>query len=143
MGKRRRGREYALQLLFQLDLSGGNPEDLFEDFWDGLNPSTEVLEYAESLVKGTWSQVEFLDTEISGAAQHWRIERMAAVDRNVLRLASWELIFELDTPPAVVLDEAIEVAKKYGSEDSGSFINGILDTIRKRAEKGDLPGKQE
>jgi len=130
-----------LQLLFQMDLSGGKPEDLFEDFWSGLNPSDEVREFAELLVKGTWSKVDFLDAEISRAAENWRIERMAAVDRNVLRLAGWELIFDLDTPPAVILDEAIEVARKYGSEDSGSFINGILDTILKRMEKGDLPGK--
>jgi len=109
---------------------------LFEDFWDGLNPSAEVREFAESLVTGTWNRLEILDREIAAAAEHWRLERMAAVDRNVLRLAAWEMLFHPDTPPAVILDEAIEVAKKYGSEDSGKFINGVLDTIRKKMEEG-------
>jgi N utilization substance protein B len=132
LGQRRRGREYALQLLFQIDLSGGSPADLFEDFWRGIPASVTVREFAEKLVLGTWERAELLDEEIGKSAEHWRLERMAAVDRNVLRMAAWELLFDRETPPPVIIDEAIEIARKYGGEGSGSFINGILDGIHKR-----------
>lgn len=125
-------------MLFQMDLSGGPPDGVFPDFWRDQEVSDDVQEFAERLVRGAWSQRDRLDTAIAEAAQRWRLERMAAVDRNVLRLAAYELLFETDTPAAVIIDEAIEIAKKYGSEDSGRFANGILDGIRKRAERGEL-----
>jgi len=132
LGQRRRAREYALQMLFQIDLSGGTPDEIFEDFWSPMEVTPEVREFAERLVRGTIDDVESLDTAIAAATEHWRIERMATVDRNVLRLATYELMREPDVPAAVVIDEAIEIAKKYGSEDSGKFINGVLDSIRRR-----------
>ncbi|MBD3866748.1 MAG: transcription antitermination factor NusB [Acidobacteria bacterium] len=136
MGQRRRGREYALQLLFQMDLSGGSPEDQFQDFWEGLEVPGSVREFAEKLVRGTWNESDSLDEEIGRAAVNWRMDRMATVDRNVLRMATWEMLFDRDTPAAVIIDEAIEIARKFGSEDSGGFINGILDSIKDRK----LPG---
>ncbi len=136
MGQRRRGREYALQLLFQMDLSGGSPEDLFPDFWEGLEVPRSVREFAEKLVSGTRDESDRLDEEIGRAAENWRLDRMATVDRNVLRMAAWEMIFDRETPPAVIIDEAIEIARKFGSEDSGAFINGILDSIKNRMLRG-------
>ena len=138
MGQRRRGREYALQLLFQMDLSGGSPEDLFPDFWEGLEVPGSVRVFAERLVLGTWNESDRLDEEIGQSAVNWRMERMATVDRNVLRLATWEMLFDRETPSAVIIDVAIEIARKFGSEDSGSFINGILDSIKNRVLRGDV-----
>ena len=136
MGQRRRGREYALQLLFQMDLSGGSPEDSFPDFWEGLEVPGAVREFAEKLVSGTWDQSDRLDEEIGRAAENWRMDRMATVDRNVLRMSAWEMLFDRETPPAVIIDEAIEIARKFGSEDTGAFINGILDSIKNRMLRG-------
>lgn len=134
MGQRRRAREYALQLLFQIDLSGGPPEAVFEDFWSGQKAGEEVRAFAERLVRGVWREREALDGVIASCAEHWRLDRMATVDRNVLRIAVFEMMFETDTPAAVAIDEAIEVAKRFGGEDSGKFINGVLDAIRRRGE---------
>ena len=111
MGRRRRGREYALQMLFQMDLSGDAPEAVFGEFWSGQpDAADEVRGFAEEL----------------------------AVDRNVLRLAAFELLHRPDTPAAVVIDEAIEVVRKYGSEQSARFVNGILDGLKRRVERGEL-----
>ena len=138
MGQRRRGREYALQLLFQMDLSGGSPEDLFPDFWEGLEVPGLVREFAERLVLGTWNESDRLDEEIGLAAVNWRLERMAAVDRNILRLAVYEILYQQEVPEIVVLDEAIELAKRFGSEDSSRFVNGLLDGfVRRQARTGD------
>ena len=133
MGQRRRAREYALQLLFQIDLTGSSPGEVFREFWINQETSTEVRSFSERLVNGVFARRVQLDRLIAGAAEHWRIERMAVVDRNVLRMAVYEMLHDPEIPDAVVIDEAIEVAKKYGSEESGSFINGILDSIRRRA----------
>ena len=135
MGQRRRAREYALQLLFQIDLSGGPPEEVFHDFWSGQKAGQEVREFAQRLVRGVWREREALDGVIASCAEHWRLDRMATVDRNVLRIAVYEMMFETDTPAAVAIDEAIEVAKKFGGEDSGKFINGVLDAIRRRGDE--------
>jgi N utilization substance protein B len=131
VGQRRRAREYALQLLFQIDLTGDPVDDVLERFWPSLEVEEGVRSFAERLVKGVLAEREAIDRQIVEAAEHWRIERMAVVDRNVLRLAVFELNARED-PPAVVIDEAIEVAKRFGSEESGGFVNGILDTIRAR-----------
>jgi N utilization substance protein B len=126
-------------MLFQMDLSGETPPGVFERFWDEQrNASPEVRAFAEELARGTWEVRERLDRAIRQSAENWRLERMAAVDRNVLRLAAFELLYRPDTPAAVAIDEAIEVVRKYGSEDSGRFINGILDGLRRRVERGQL-----
>ncbi len=138
MGHRRRSREYALQVLFEVDLAGAAVDDVLERLWSGRNPAGEVREFAERLVRGVLAEREAIDDRIGSAAEHWRLERMATVDRNVLRMAIHELLTG-DNPAPVVIDEAIEVAKRYGSEGSGSFINGILDEVRVRLEREQDP----
>ena len=132
-------------MLFQIDLIGGRPEAVFHEFWANRETEEQSREFAEQLVWGVHGKRREMDRVIIGSAEHWRIERMAVVDRNVLRMAVYEMITEAETPPAVIIDEAIEVAKKFGSEESGSFINGILDSVRKRIERGEVarPGVDE
>jgi len=126
-------------MLFQMDLSGDAPERVFDGFWEGQqNASTDVRAFAEELARGAWAVRAVLDAAIVQSAEHWRLERMAAVDRNVLRLAAFELLYRPDTPAAVAIDEAIEIVRKYGSEESGRFINGILDGLRRRMASGEL-----
>lgn len=138
MGQRRRAREYALQMLFQIDLTGSTPPGMFTDFWADQNAGEDVRLFAQKLVLGTHRLRGELDRIIEDSTEHWRLERMAAVDRNVLRMAGYEMLCHPDTPPVVVIDEAIEIAKKYGTEDSGGFINGILDAIRRQMERGEI-----
>lgn len=126
-------------MLFQLDVAGGDPADIYPHFWKEHEVETDVKTFASELVEGVVQEREALDRIIGGSAENWRIERMAVVDRNILRIAVFELARLPETPPAVVLDEAIEVGKKFGSENSGAFLNGILDAIRKRIERGEIP----
>jgi N utilization substance protein B len=126
-------------MLFQIDMAGGAPAEVYPHFWKEHEAELEVKEFAQGLVDGVMKEREALDRIIAGSVDHWRIERMAVVDRNILRVAVYEMAWLPDTPPVVVLDEAIEVGKKFGSEQSGSFINGILDAVRKRIERGDVP----
>jgi len=128
-------------MLFQLDLTGTRPDDVFTEFWNNRQAEDELRSFAERLVWGVHRARHALDRLISGSAEHWRVERMAIVDRNVLRMAVYEMVTERETPPAVIIDEGIEIAKKFGSEDSGSFINGILDSIRIRVERDEIVGK--
>jgi len=124
-------------MLFQIDLTGASPEDVFQDFW---KPGVEeaVRSFSEQLVLGVFERRSAMDRAIAQAAEHWRVERMAVVDRNVLRMAIYEMLHDTETPAAVAIDEAIEVAKKYGSAESGSFINGVLDAVRRRIEAGEI-----
>lgn len=132
MGHRRRSREFALQMLFQLDLTHCAPHEVFQNFWSQHPAEPELMAFAERLVQGVFAERAELDRLIQEAAEHWRVERMAVVDRNVLRSAIYELLHERDTPPAVVIDEAIEIAGRFGGAESGGFINGILDAVRRR-----------
>jgi N utilization substance protein B len=138
VGQRRRSRECALQLLFQLDLTGEKAEDVFASFWAEQPSAEEIQEFAERLVLGVAAHRRGLDRVLSGSSENWRIDRMAVVDRNVLRMAVYELFFEPDTPPAVVIDEAVEVAKRFGGDESGAFINGVLDAVRRAVERGEV-----
>jgi len=122
-------------MLFQIDMAGGDPGEVYPHFWHEHEAEAEVRAFAESLVEGVIRERAALDVIIAEAAENWRIERMAVVDRNILRMAVFELAKAPSTPAVVVLDEAIEVGKKYGSEQSGAFVNGILDAIRKRFER--------
>ena len=130
-------------MLFQLDLTGSSVEDVFGEFWKGQGAEDDVRAFAERLVHGVLDHRAFLDGVVTASAEHWRIERMAVVDRNVLRMGVYELVYESDTPPVVVIDEAIEVAKKFGSVESGSFINGVLDDVRRRTHSGELQQPRE
>jgi N utilization substance protein B len=127
-------------MLFQIDLTGSSPQEVFRQFWENRETGEEIRLFSEKLVLGVFDNRRRMDGLILGSTDNWRIERMAIVDRNVLRMAVFEMITDGDTPPVVIIDEAIEIAKKFGSEESGGFINGILDAIRLRVEQGELPG---
>lgn len=133
MGKRRRARECALQMLFQIDLIGVEPAEVYAQFWDEHDTEDDVRAFSQELVDGVCTTREQLDARITEIAEHWRIERMAVVDRNVLRMALYEMNRQPQTPIAVVIDEAIEVARRFGSEESAKFVNGVLDALRRDA----------
>ena len=129
MGYRRAAREAALKILFQFDFNPSDAEELIASFWRGHKASDRMRAFAEHLVWGVLEHRDEIDRLIGEAAENWRLERMSAVDRNVLRLATFEMLYLPDIPPQVSIDEAIELGKRFGSEDSGAFINGILDRI--------------
>lgn len=128
---RRKAREYALQLLFQWEGGRPDPESLLPGFWRGLKVDKETLRFAEDLFLGTVRSLPQIDPLIRAHAEHWKLGRMAAVDRNLLRLAVHEMQAHPETPLVVVIDEALEIARRFSSEESVEFINGILDAIRK------------
>lgn len=143
VGKRRKAREMALQMLYQQDLAGAESRDILASFDvetcgvegdEGTDPAElrQAFAYARELVEGTIEHRQRIDEHITSQAENWRLERMPAVDRNVLRLAVYELEFQPDVPKVVVLNEAIELAKRYGSEQSGRFVNGLLDALIER-----------
>jgi N utilization substance protein B len=135
MGMRRRARELVLQLLYQHEHTKADLEVMQRDFDEWIGAAPEVREFADFLLRGTLAHLEELDDELARQTANWRLERLAAVDRNILRLAMFELIHEPDIPPPVVIDEAIEIAKKFGAEESGRFVNGVLDGfVRRRRE---------
>ncbi|MCW7753226.1 transcription antitermination factor NusB [Desulfobotulus sp. H1] len=137
MGYRRRAREQALQLLFSMDLRGEFSEQVKNMFCRVLIPEDERILLFEALVEGVLEHREVLDRTIEQFSSNWRIPRMGRVDRNVLRMAVFEMLYMDDIPDKVSINEAIDLAKKFGTRDSGAFVNGILDSIRKdRESKG-------
>jgi N utilization substance protein B len=138
MDPRTLARECAVQILFQMELGRQAPEEAFALYWPSRDVPPDVRDMAERLARGTALDREDIDALIRSALEHWRLERMPVVDRNILRLAIFEFLHEATTPPIVVIDEAIDLAKKYGGEDSGHFVNGVLDALRKRIEEGAL-----
>jgi N utilization substance protein B len=142
MGLRRQARERAVQALYQLDsnetLASGHAAETLRIFWQSLEPSEpEVEELAAPLIAGVIAHLVELDRTVEEVSVNWRVARMATVDRNVLRLGAFELLHRPDVPPKVAINEAIDIATRYGSEESGSFINGILDKIAQRVGLGD------
>jgi N utilization substance protein B len=132
VGRRRKAREVALQFLYQLDLMGeDDPKPHAEEFWSRHPVDAGTRAFAEALVMGTKQNQAKIDGLIGQYAEHWDLPRMAVVDRNVLRLAIFELLWQPDVPPNVAINEAIEIAKKFGTQESSRFINGILDRIHK------------
>jgi N utilization substance protein B len=131
MGARSAGREAALQMLYALDVQvdESNADTLIADFWRETPGDPEGRDYADGLVRAVAADLERIDGLIRAASKHWRLERMARVDRNVLRLAVAELLTEPSVPRAVAIDEAVELAKRYGAEGSSVFVNGVLDRI--------------
>ncbi len=129
MGARTTAREAALQMLFAIDATGNDVDQAISDFWRELPGDAEGREYADQLVRGVREGSEKLDERIRAASQNWRLERMARIDRNALRLGTYELLTRTDVPRAVVLDEAVELAKRFGGEESSKFVNGVLDRI--------------
>jgi N utilization substance protein B len=130
MGKRREGREAAVQFLFQHDLNAGTQAELENDFWE-LRPSTKnVRDFSDALIKGVLANKAAIDERIQKYTANYELHRIAAVDRNILRVAIYEMLFCNDVPPVVSINEAIEIAKRYGAEESGRFVNGILDRVK-------------
>jgi transcription antitermination protein NusB len=132
MGSRRRGREIALQILYQLDVQEQlSDEQALALFWKHFveepDDGDEARSFAEQLVRGVREKLAEIDALLTKASKNWRLERMARVDRNLLRLALWELKWSADVPAKVAINEAIEIAKRYGTAESPAFVNGILD----------------
>ncbi|MBI3629508.1 MAG: transcription antitermination factor NusB [Candidatus Rokubacteria bacterium] len=136
MGKRRKSRELALQCLYELDLHGAPGLPRFEEFWKRYPADEEVRAFAEELVRGTREHQEKIDDLIKQFAENWSLDRMAVVDRNILREGIFELLWEPAVPPKVAINEALEVAKKFSTQESSRFINGILDRVRKELRPG-------
>jgi transcription antitermination protein NusB len=137
MGTRRKARECSLQMLFAADVANTKPNVLTKLFWEELGESEideATREFANNLAVGVLENIEKIDETIKVRAEHWRISRMAIVDRNVLRLAVYEFLFE-NTPNTVVINEALEIARRYSTFEATQFINGILDAIKNDVEK--------
>lgn len=131
MGRRTKARECALQMLYQWDLTREPMDFVAASFWRVRTTTDETKANAERLARGAQAHVAEIDEAITRTLTNWRFERIAAVDRNILRIAGYELMREPETPPAVVIDEAVEMAKRFGEADSPPFINGVLDAVRR------------
>ena len=141
---RHRAREVALQMLYQWEVGGAPPDEVVRTYWGAHAPDPPLTPraraFAEHLVRGTVGDLAAIDPLLSGAAAHWRLERMALVDRLILRLAVFELRHEPETPPAVVINEAIELARTFSGDEAVGFINGVLDGVRKALAAGAAQG---
>ncbi len=132
MRKRTKAREHALKILYAVDITGDDPEKCIEVFWkDNEEPNKEIIGFANAVVLGFHKNREMIDKVITAHTTNWQLKRMAFIDRNILRAATYELLFCEDVPPKVAINEAIDIAKKYGDKDSGKFVNGVLDKISK------------
>ncbi len=130
--KRTRARELCLQYLYQVDLLGDEILDDLDEFLRGEETDRDTRSYAREMILTTSKERAKIDGEIQAVAQNWEIHRMAVIDRNVLRLATYELLLRDDIPPKVAINEAIELGKRFSTSNSGSFINGILDKIKSK-----------
>ena len=135
MGQRRKARECALQILFQLEFNSGDPRALVKVYWEHQKASRAVREYGTWIVEQILAHGEDVDKAIQSASKNWRLVRMAVVDRNILRIAVAELLYEKTLVPAIVMNEAIEIAKRYSGEESAVFVNGVLDAVGRRLGK--------
>ncbi len=137
--KRRRGRDLALKMLYQFDMANSSKEETLnqaELFQTTSKSSPEILVFAKEICDIAISNIDEIDNYIKTNVENWNLDRISVIDRNILRLAIGELIFKPDTPPKVIINEAIELAKKYGDENSKSFINGVLDAIMYKIRPG-------
>ena len=130
MGARREGREAAVQFLYQRDLNAGANTETLEAFWELRPANSKVRAFGMDIAQGVLSHQADIDERIRQAASNYDLHRIAAVDRNILRIAIFEMLFCPDVPPVVSINEAIEIAKRFGSDESGRFVNGVLDRIR-------------
>lgn len=126
-------------MLFQIEASGVDAEKAITLFWRNFEADPEGRTYADEAVRGIADRLAEVDASITAASSNWRIERMTRVDRNLLRLGTWELMFRPDVPRAVVLDEAVELAKSYGTDESSAFVNGVLNQVGEKARQGEAP----
>jgi N utilization substance protein B len=136
MGTRRKARELALQMLFQADVAKQAPDEVRKSFWSERGQvEPEVRGFADDLFRIATDRADEIDKRIEAHAEHWRVERMAAVDRNILRAAVAEFLGFADTPKPVVINEALEIARKFSSPESVNFLNGVLDSVARELEK--------
>jgi N utilization substance protein B len=133
LGKRRKSREFTLQVLYQLDITKQEATKTLTQFQENYLPNGRRDGFVERLVLGVQEHRKEIDQLIKKYSEHWRLDRMTLIDRNILRMATFELLYCEEIPPKVTLNEAIDLGKRFGSEDSGSFINGILDRIQNEA----------
>jgi len=131
MASRRKSREYAMQMLYEWEVGKYTPAQVTSTFFLGKKVEPEVERFARDLFEGAVNRLDELDRLVRERAENWRLERLAAVDRNILRLALYELLHHPETPPAAVINEALEIARRFSGEDSVEFVNGVLDGIRK------------
>ena len=136
MGKRRVARELALKFLYQSEFNLDDLETQIEQFCERSGTQAEIIDFMRVLVEKVFAQVEEIDMLLKKFSDHWTLDRMSMVDRSILRLGICELVFETSTPPKVAINEAVEIAKKFSTEDSPDFINGILDKVYKETLKG-------
>ena len=134
MGKRRKSREHSLKILYRRDITREDIDKIIKSYWKENNINSGMTDFSEQLAKGTANNLEKIDNYIKKVSEHWALERMGIIDRNILRMAVHELLFMKDIPPKVTIDEAIEIAKKFGTDDSANFVNGLLDKIKKELE---------
>jgi len=139
MRKRSKAREYALQILYQLDIRRSALDELLQDFWREHAPSAEIRDFANLLAHGVADTRPELDAVITKHTDNWDLKRMAVIDRNILRLGAFELLHLSDVPSSVSINEAIELAKRFGDAESTKFINGVLDAISKSNPKSAPP----
>jgi N utilization substance protein B len=135
MGNRRKARELALQFLYQIEVTREDLDGALPAFWAEQSVEPEVEKYASELIRGTLGKLDVIDPLIGKYAHNWVLSRMAAVDRNVLRIAVYEMLFSKQAPPIVAINEAVDIVKRYSTPESGAFVNGILDRMRKEEMK--------
>ncbi|NQT22364.1 MAG: transcription antitermination factor NusB [Candidatus Omnitrophica bacterium] len=136
MRRRTKARECALKILYAIDITKNKAEDCIDIFWKNHDTvNAEIRNFADYLTRGVYKNKELVDKVITKYATNWQIKRMAAIDRNIIRIATFELLFVEEIPPKVSINEAIEIAKKYGDKDSSKFVNGVLDKINKQESK--------
>ena len=130
MGSRRKAREKALQILFQLDFRDDDFPAICREYWIKNRSGVKVREFADELVRGVYTNLKRIDQLIGSTLENWSMHRLSSVDKAILRCAVYELFYRTDIPVKVTINEAVEIAKKYGAADSSKFINGVLDKIR-------------
>lgn len=136
MRKRTKARECALKILYAIDITGDEPKKCIDIFWKNHEEvDSEVETFANKLVLGVSNNGEAIDKLISSNTTNWQLKRMAVIDRNILRFATYELLYMEEIPPKVSINEAIDIAKRYGDKDSGKFVNGVLDSVNKNEGK--------
>jgi N utilization substance protein B len=129
-------------MLFAVEATGSSARQVIRDFWRETPGDAEGRVYSEEVVNGVVGERDLLDGHITRASQNWRLQRMTRVDRNVLRVGTWELLHEPETPRAVILDEAVELAKRFGTEESGAFVNGVLGRVADECGRLDPPDER-
>ena len=134
---RRNARERAVQVLFQMDINPGDIDSALDWFWEDKEPDAKTRHFTEDVVRGVLQHQKKIDSMMQNYADHWALDRMGTVDRNIIRIAIYEMLFRRDIPPVVSINEAVDIAKQFSSKEAGRFVNGILDRARKDLNRPD------